>query len=307
MTINISIRVPDGVVIAADSLATSLMSVKANVTVPPVKCGACGSDVSGQVVQMPPFGVPGNSTPLASKLFYVGDFAVTFFGTSSLNGRSIFNHVMVFRTTIFRPDMQLGDLADGLAAQLSAAVAADKNLKKTGPGTTIVGFQVSGYDDADVDVGRTTVVTIAADAKPSRQDQKREYGITVTGQQTVVGKLFAAVGGTPSPQPNFTNMTLPDAIDYARFLVQTTSDYERFAEMVPTVGGPTEIALVTKWIGFRWIDRKRLLGDDSTRLNVGKISHEISHIRRDLPEIIRSARTPRSPDTPHGPDAPAAS
>ncbi len=56
--------------------------------------------------------------------------------------------------------------------------------------------------------------------------------------------------------------------------------------MVPTVGGPTEIALITNWIGFRWIERKKILGDDTTRLNIGKISHEIGQIRRDLPDTI---------------------
>lgn len=90
-----------------------------------------------------------------------------------------------------------------------------------------------------------------------------------------------------APGPNFQQMTLPDALDYARFLVQITSDYHRFADMVPTVGGPTEVAVITKWIGFRFIDRKKLLGDDTTRLNVGKISQELRQIRADLPNLVR--------------------
>jgi hypothetical protein len=84
-------------------------------------------------------------------------------------------------------------------------------------------------------------------------------------------------------------MTLPDAIDYAKFLVQTTADYQRFADMVPNVGGPIEVALITKWIGFRWIQRKKLLGDDTTRLNIGKINQEMGQIRSDLPGIVRDA------------------
>ena len=110
--------------------------------------------------------------------------------------------------------------------------------------------------------------------------------------------LFSSPKAAGSAKPNFLKMTLPDAIDYARFLVQTTSDYQRFADMVPTVGGPMEIEVTTKWIGSRWIQRKRILGDDTTSLNVGKISQEIGQIRKDLPEIIRQSRIQSGPD--HG-------
>ncbi|MEO0854375.1 MAG: hypothetical protein AAFY15_12855, partial [Cyanobacteria bacterium J06648_11] len=175
------------------------------------------------------------------------------------------------------------------AAQLKDAADKDQAAKNATPGTVIVGFQVCGYDEADIDAGRTVVMTIVAGTEPQREESS-EYGVTVTGQDAIVRKLFSNPDGTATAQPNFAVMTLADAIDYARFLVQSTSDYHRFADMVPTVGGPTEVALVTKWIGFRFIERKKLLGDDATRLNVGKIAQEIGQIREDLPEIFRESR-----------------
>jgi hypothetical protein len=53
-------------------------------------------------------------------------------------------------------------------------------------------------------------------------------------------------------------MPTQDAIDLARFLVETTIGFVRFHLTVQpkTVGGPVEIAAITKHEGFRWVQRK---------------------------------------------------
>ncbi len=51
-------------------------------------------------------------------------------------------------------------------------------------------------------------------------------------------------------------MPIQDAIDLADFLVQTAIQYSRFAPGAQTVGGPIEIAAITKHEGFKWIKRK---------------------------------------------------
>jgi hypothetical protein len=51
-------------------------------------------------------------------------------------------------------------------------------------------------------------------------------------------------------------MPIQDAIDLANFLVETTINFSRFSPGVPTVGGPIEIAAITKHEGFKWIKRK---------------------------------------------------
>ncbi len=51
-------------------------------------------------------------------------------------------------------------------------------------------------------------------------------------------------------------MPLQDAIDLGRFLVQMTATSVRFSPGEQTVGGPVEIAAITRHEGFRWIDRK---------------------------------------------------
>ena len=51
-------------------------------------------------------------------------------------------------------------------------------------------------------------------------------------------------------------MPIQDAIELADFLVHLTSMYVRFSPGASTVGGPIEIAAITKNEGFKWIKRK---------------------------------------------------
>jgi hypothetical protein len=51
-------------------------------------------------------------------------------------------------------------------------------------------------------------------------------------------------------------MPLQDAIDLADFMVDLTIKFSRFKPGAPTVGGPIEIAAISKHEGFRWVKRK---------------------------------------------------
>lgn len=52
-------------------------------------------------------------------------------------------------------------------------------------------------------------------------------------------------------------MPIQDAIDLARYMVETTARFSKFSVARPrTVGGLVEIAAITKHEGFRWIARK---------------------------------------------------
>ena len=50
---------------------------------------------------------------------------------------------------------------------------------------------------------------------------------------------------------------IQDAIDLARFLVDVTKGFIRFSiTKAKSVGGPIEIAVITKHVGFQWVQRK---------------------------------------------------
>lgn len=54
----------------------------------------------------------------------------------------------------------------------------------------------------------------------------------------------------------FAPMPIQDAIDLARFLVHSAIMFSRFALGPQIIGGPIEIAAITKHEGFKWISRK---------------------------------------------------
>jgi len=60
-------------------------------------------------------------------------------------------------------------------------------------------------------------------------------------------------------------MPLQDAIELAEFMVETTIKYTRFIPGPSTVGGPIEIAAISKHEGFRWIRRKHYYSHNLNR------------------------------------------
>lgn len=52
------------------------------------------------------------------------------------------------------------------------------------------------------------------------------------------------------------DMPIQDVIDLAHFLVDTTIKYTRFIPGPNTVGGPIDVAAITKHEGFKWVERK---------------------------------------------------
>ena len=51
-------------------------------------------------------------------------------------------------------------------------------------------------------------------------------------------------------------MPIQDAIDLAEFLADMTEKFSRYTPGAATVGGPIEVAAITKHEGFRWVKRK---------------------------------------------------
>jgi hypothetical protein len=57
-------------------------------------------------------------------------------------------------------------------------------------------------------------------------------------------------------------MPIQDAIDLAEFMVETTIKFVRFNLRHETVGGPIEVAAITKHEGFNWVKRKLFYSKD---------------------------------------------
>ncbi len=60
-------------------------------------------------------------------------------------------------------------------------------------------------------------------------------------------------------------MPIHDAIDVARFAVETAAKFARYGLRPETIGGPTELAAITKYEGFKWVARKHYYTADLNR------------------------------------------
>jgi hypothetical protein len=108
-----------------------------------------------------------------------------------------------------------------------------------------------------------------------------KVGITANGMPDAISRLYAGHGiglpeilkmaGLDDPtigkvmalcnQNLVTPLAIPpmpiqDVIDLAKFLVETTINFTKFSPGAPLVGGPIEIAAITKYEGFKWVQRK---------------------------------------------------
>lgn len=80
----------------------------------------------------------------------------------------------------------------------------------------------------------------------------RQMGIPADQCNVIMEQLSLRLRVNMIPPP----MPIQDAIDLATFLVDMTINFSRFSPGAPTVGGPIEVAAITKHEGYKWVRRK---------------------------------------------------
>lgn len=78
------------------------------------------------------------------------------------------------------------------------------------------------------------------------------HGVTDPGEHVAINQVLDSFRRQPVPPA----MPFADAIALARFLADTTIGYTHFLLGPDVVGGPVEVAGISRHEGFRWISRK---------------------------------------------------
>lgn len=163
--------------------------------------------------------------------------------------------------------------------------------------SSTLGIMVGGYSSGAELPEAYNVVMSASDgcSDPTLIHPAADPGASWWGQPEAISRLVNGVSGdlpvalknlgvSEADAPSYTRaiitqvkqsfvpdgMPIQDAIDLADYLVDTTIKFVRFAPGDATVGGPIEIAAVTKHEGFKWIRRKHYFNKD---LNPRRRSH----------------------------------
>lgn len=261
MTLVVSVRVPDGVVIGSDSLATLAMQPTATAS-GPVQCPKCGEEHQVSLQVPLPRGAGTLSTlPSALKLMPLwGRFGVATYGNSMIADHSMFALVQEFQK-----EHDFGDLkeaAKGLGEWLQRRFAETTDIDSLPDGSFAFGFHVSGYKDGH---------PLTATTRVGKQVTTRfldGFGATIDGETSVVTHMWGLKEEQPQLGATYQAWSVSDAADYVEFLISLTANSQRFGLMVPTVGGSIDIAVVMPQNSFRWMKQKEL-----AKLLLEEVSH----------------------------------
>lgn len=262
MSLVISLRVPDGIVTAADSLATAQNILEFYTDELTITCPNCHKSLKGEEVKLPPIPMPFSASSYTQKLFnIIGKYAVSSFGQGIINGKSIYFHLREFERSINESGesgtytMILDKLINYFEQELLNELP---KYKEEAPDKWYpIGFHFNGYKtDENGTKGYTTEVYIG---KENIVREEEIIGCTIGGDIKVVKKLWEIGREDEHSQIKYHLLSLQDAVELSEYLIETTSNFQRFANEVPTVGGAIDISLVTPFEGFQWIKRKELM------------------------------------------------
>jgi hypothetical protein len=260
MTLIVSLRIPDGIVIAGDSLATMTGSLEPQTTVQ-VECPDCGHK-HNLVVQLPSINVTAATFSYSQKVFpFLKKYGVGTSGAAQLAGKTIYFAVRQLEYEFLDSNQNepngVKEAADLIGKHLhklleEQVVSEKKKLADMPDNWRPLQVQIVGYEKdkpltIELRLGKDVQTTIHTDA-----------GLTATGITEVASALFGIYKTKPHENPVYEVFSLQDAIMYAEFLINTTAHHQRFSRTIPNVGGDIDIALVTPFDNFKWIQQKSL-------------------------------------------------
>jgi hypothetical protein len=278
MSVAVLIGVHDGVVLAADSASTLSFPVPPGVVLPP-----------GQQ------GVVGNVYDNANKIFNLvkgQPIGCITFGSGNIGNASIGTLIKDLRKKLTDAPQEMAFNADQYTMEGVAKILAKflgnecEKLAQPAKANTNLGLLLGGYSKPG-DLGESWSVEIQQGVPhpPKKLRPDHEVGLSWGGatevlQRMVMGfspQLFQVLAAVTQPAQNpavlasqlgpvlaaqlqapliFAPMPIQDVIDLARFFVHSAIMYQRFLPGPNIIGGPIEIAAITKHENFKWISRK---------------------------------------------------
>ena len=253
MTIAIAIAVPDGIALAADTQTTWHQIIN-----------QAKEKGTGKLVELEtPISMPIGWSRMARKVFPLTfakqHFALCTAGAASLNGKTMYS---IFKSLelAYTGDSNCEKVTQYLVTGLKEELKEHHRIADltTAPITTC-DFILAGFDQGNVSkpfVESHLVFsgTINIDGKNDSSGQflrhslrnSEPFGGCWIGRTEFISHIINHKNAELPPiYGQFHMMTLADAMDYTRFLVEFTCDFQRFAIMVPDCGRPIVIASLT--------------------------------------------------------------
>lgn len=254
MSICVALAVPDGIALAADTQTTWNQTI--------LKAKEKNSQKEVELAE--PIVVPIGWSKMARKLFKMtfqnNTYALCCAGAASINQKTIYSilksleksysgdgsysnvvtHCVEGLKTEFKKQYKTEDLPSAPLNVVQLIFAGFHNNDVSSPILEVMYIfsgkiqQVDGKEDS------------SGLFKSWENSKKGTFGCCWIGEGRFIGHLVNHQNkDLPQIQGQYHMMTLEDAKDYTKFLVEYTCDFQRFAVMVPTCGRPIAIAKLT--------------------------------------------------------------
>jgi hypothetical protein len=275
-------NVHDGIILGADSASTLMVGTAPSAGTPTAPSNLQVANVY-------------NHANKIANLYKGRPIGCVTFGSGSIGNASISTLLKDFRKKLTEDKIYFDPEKYSMegVAQLLVAFLIDecKKLPSIAPQPTL-GLFLGGYSSGGPLGERWSINIQNGQAQPPvRLHRPEDVGITWGGEggdaiaRLILGfsshvpamlNSFLKPAGTGDKIMNqlapqlqapliFAPMPIQDAIDLAEFLVHTAIQFSRFSPGAQVVGGPIEIAAITKHEGFKWIRRKHYYGLELNR------------------------------------------
>jgi hypothetical protein len=235
MSLVVTVYVPSGIVMAADSRMSVLRSEEVE------NAGEPKTRVQQQLV------LSDNAYKVAE--LRTASVGVSMYDAGMINSQPVDSHVHRFEEEALTPEDDVISVAEKILAYFQT------NFPNVAVGFHVAGYRTEGKASIPhVLVGHTTREPRMVRVN-SGEDNIVQYGITRAGDTLIVNRLIDV-----QHLALFAAMPLQDAVDYAVHLIRTTIDTMRFEPRFPSVGGPIDVLVITP-SGLHWVQRKELHGE----------------------------------------------
>jgi hypothetical protein len=236
MSLVVTVYVPSGIVMAADSRMTVLRSEEReeNEQKMRVQQQLVLSDNAYKVVELQTVGV-----------------GISIYDAGVINNQPADSHVHRFEEEALTPGDDVMSVAEKFLKYFQS------NFPGVNVGFHATGYRLEGKASVPYVLGGHTTREPAVRRFNANDAGQVQYGITRAGDTLIANRLIDA-----NHLPLFPAMPLQDAVDYATHLIRATIDTMRFEPRFPSVGGPIDI-LVVRPNGMEWVQRKELAGPDA--------------------------------------------
>jgi len=231
-----------------------------------------------------------NTTPKIFNLHKGSAIGAMSWGTHSF-GDTILNVIMkefrdhLTNNTIPNANIDISNFTIQEVANAFADYLFNRHIQgRTIPDNTVTGFIIAGISSSNGEKQIFEIIFI--EAKPPIITDKSNESLLwagdgesltrlVNGYSPLLGSILGQEGLNQAQINNILfnmkslsqaiidpYMPIQEVIDLSAFLVNTASGYSRFTPGASTIGGPLEIATMTKHEQFKWIERKHYFSNE---------------------------------------------